>query len=1508
MADSDDILQKILNEEDTTNINTEDINIDEILQETTDIQLNDDVALDFLDEKGKEFSELANKQGMSSASSLNAMLSSQERIEESRSKQKEQTEKLKKPIDFVQYMETDHIKEENKKISSTFYLKNHTFRGAKSGFSVLNFIPKTTLSSRFFKEGNIITSITAREDVIFTGNNLGKIRMYSCEKEYEYKALSNDEINASPRKAVVCMDVSDNIEFLIAGYMNGFIALWDLGYGKCKKLITNQHSDLILACKFLKIQNSVYDILSSDLSGVIKNINISEGYFFTSVTAEEINKMEDPVFFIEVLKLSSAEQALFDNPENVPLVVGLGSLNMIRIYQIEPVPKLLFELQKPPYITRSHIPDLAFGIGYPPRNTQNALLPAVKQQNNDDQTEIDLTVPHRLIAISWGRVLYIYNLPFSQYGAESPNFLGHYVNITHILRIGFISNSILYIFDMHKHFRILNSGLLTKGEIQFDPEDNTPISLVSKEFKPELEESQTIDQDILFQAYIPDNTDNDGKSTKTTYNNLIISQMKTLYILGKKHFHFGKLLNYEQCISNLQQHSEWMDALSLGLDIYHGRNITLADIPIDENERKTKVGFILKGLILQYTVNHTSSESLAMKKDKNIELISKIINICIEFCLDIGDVEYLFNQIEPIFITKNFENLFLEKLEPYILCGKINNKALPKKTLRKLINLYVKQGDFHTLSKLFSQLDIKNINNDEIKDLCITHNLLNPLIYLYMNNNEGNYFFPIQKIYNKYKTATPLNFDELKGYNDCLNKLSYIEIESSKQYLGHKLLWYINLCMKGKKYPTENEIEENHYSLLIQKILIWLLKEEIITDLLQFDSFTLFELLYKMFNDEHIYKHIEALNDININDLKSKLSNELFNDIQMDKVDVISIINRIVTKSKSINNLLVLQDMYTFITKISIDIKTIPKELIIETAVYLLEYDLHKTQLALEKDVFNLHNNNNTQTTLPNDINTMIATHKDELTTNELNQILQASYKTPSFIQVTLYLLKLTGNFEECLDTYLNNESIDNRKDNVFNFINSTLQSLKETKNKEKSTSFINSIMERIYNLANISISNLTEFTFQWLNDNPLTIIDKLSNDKQLQLNYLEEVLSHYKEDNIVNTEDNNLKTLYHKLLHLHIELLCKLNKTDLILDNLKSRQLYQEDEQCLPMCLEHKANDAAIYLYRLKGQNTEALNLSISILKEHLDQMLSYIIQDNRLEYENSIAKHEKHLDLCIDIAESNSFKDSPETEQMWFELLQIFYDMSLKIKENAEHNHNIALILNDYQKEINKNINLLIQQTNAYVSIRKIIDNFTTNYKKGGVKEFSEMLTAMLSSYEDYGNVLKVSKKIIYKTTEEQIEQFNQFIMKGNGYSLRICDQCQDMFIENHIKEKVHLFRCGHKIHSVCCLSEKDDIVCPICKKYSKENAEKIAMDVKRKSNRNVIAQQIKNDSAVKVKKNNNRNDVGKNVNVKGNQKKKNEEIFGKLKEIDKRFLTYLRCMEDDKKNEDALRIYYD
>ena len=51
------------------------------------------------------------------------------------------------------------------------------------------------------------------------------------------------------------MDVSDNIDYLVSGYMNGYIALRELSTPKCVKLITDEHEDSIIAIKFIKVRN-----------------------------------------------------------------------------------------------------------------------------------------------------------------------------------------------------------------------------------------------------------------------------------------------------------------------------------------------------------------------------------------------------------------------------------------------------------------------------------------------------------------------------------------------------------------------------------------------------------------------------------------------------------------------------------------------------------------------------------------------------------------------------------------------------------------------------------------------------------------------------------------------------------------------------------------------------------------------------------------------------------------------------------------------------------------------------------------------------------------------------------------------------------------------------------------------------------------------------------------------------------------------------------------------------
>ena len=164
-------------------------------------------------------------------------------------------------------METVYVKSRIEENEHIFQIKNYKLH-SKIDYSVLQFIPKITLSSRFFKNGNLITSIAGKDDLIFTGNNLGEVRMYSCSKEYEYKSLYLNDIKTETKNSVVCMDVSDNLNFLAVGYLNGFVALWELSSSKCKRLVKDAHiKSSIVAIKFLKAENKYYEILTSVGSG-----------------------------------------------------------------------------------------------------------------------------------------------------------------------------------------------------------------------------------------------------------------------------------------------------------------------------------------------------------------------------------------------------------------------------------------------------------------------------------------------------------------------------------------------------------------------------------------------------------------------------------------------------------------------------------------------------------------------------------------------------------------------------------------------------------------------------------------------------------------------------------------------------------------------------------------------------------------------------------------------------------------------------------------------------------------------------------------------------------------------------------------------------------------------------------------------------------------------------------------------------------------------------------------
>ena len=1337
----------------------------------------------------------------------------------------------------------------------------------------------------------------------------------------EYKSFCLEQIQKEPqaKRAVTCMDVSESISHLICGYCNGFLSLWDLSKTNCIKFLPKEHKSCVIAVKFIRVEKNNFEFLSSDLDGKVNRTVVSPGYFITSSDSETIIEYNKPIFLIEVFKFTKEDKRKYKFLEEPTTIVAFGCLDQILIYQLEPIKRKLYELKKPNYLTSYYVPDIGFGVGYIPRNTPSIILDNLNSENekekydpNPEATKLGLNIatPQKLVSISWGKVIYIYTILFDpEEGPKSINLVGHYVNKSPILRMGFLSNSILYILDMFKCFRILNTGLMTPGPVIFDSKDGTPVFQFNNKHKPELEEEKRLDQDILFQAYVPDV--NNKRETKNTYNNLVLSQTKTLYVLGKKTFYLGKLLNWEQCISNLQQEGEWMDLLSLGLDIYHGRNITLAGIPIDENERKKNVASILKGAIMQYSVNNTNIDLEKTKQEKAEEMLNKCIKICIEFCIEINEFEYLLDNIKPLFEVRGFLDLFLINLEPFILKHKIADKKIKKETILKIVDIYIKKNKLETLEKILTHLEINSINLDEIKIICDKNNFISAIIYIYMNGENNDKFYPIKKIFEIYKISEYIPKDKFINYQNAINSISKEELIKSKQYLGHKLFWYINLCIEGYTFPKNEKMSEEERNIIIKKIFLWIIKDKIMEELIKFDSYSYFLIITKILSEEKIIKSIEY-------------DKELFNDIilkgnEINKSNIFIFLEIIVDKGLSFNKIYIKDDLYEFIYQISFIYENIDKEYILKACLHFLNYKKNIELSKNEEDLFEAHSKQfRSDNYIKNKCNEVIHMidlyHTNYMNDNKkednLNELLNNCIDE-EFIEIKLHLLKLLGKNIECFDTYLNNEKIEKREEKTFHFIQNTLKQYTDENSTEKVDNFKKEIIKRIKQLAKLSSESLIELINDWFENNHFLILEKLENSDEIKLIYVENLLNKYKNRaNIIEEEKSN--EFYLSLLNTHIDLLCKLKQYNKILSYLKNNQLYPVD-YCLKKCLEYKVTDASIYLYQSTGNDQEALNLAISELKEILKKMLENS-EKNEMEEEwnKLIEEHNKIITECINICENSGKtleninekeKKSNENEKMWFNILQIFYEYIDKINSMLTDKEtimtkkpNYQIYLNNLSHLISKDIEDLFEKMYPYTGIKKIISRVSEANKQASSREFKPVLQKLLKGYGYLDTILTIAKKLLANNTINNLNTERNLIKKGICYKKLSCDKCNKIFEENENQEKnedktdkILLFKCGHKIHKNCCFSKNNLLLCNIC--YENELNESISL-----LNFDNLINNLANSMSKKENMNTNEmNLLNKNSNVQ-NSSKRNKLKYDKLNEINKKSFRYVNFMEID------------
>ena len=1339
--------------------------------------------------------------------------------------------KYNNSIEFINEIEKIYINNKNIEEEQMHKLNNYKNTKSKESIKAINYMPKTSLSSLIFKKGIIITCMTIKLNNIYIGTNKGEIRVYNWKTEKKLNYLINSEISRESKRDVICMDASHDNKVLVVGHLNGYIILWDVQTAEYKKLIQNEFDTQIIAIKFTLIEYNFYEFLASDFKGSVKRLGINEGFFFNSVNSNYVIDYTQTIFIIEVLQLTKEQKKIiykYNNSDDIeePLIVAFGSLDFVFIVQLEPEIKRLYNFKKPSYIKGSFVPDICFGLGRIPapifysKDLVEDDIKRIKKEelNINIKSNIDINKNYQLIYVSWGKIIYIFMISFDLNDFLSINLIGNYINNEPILRMGILTNNIIYVLNLYKQFKVLNTGFMNPGEVKVDIEGNVINKNVSK---PELCSEFGLDYDILFQAYVPDTLSNLQNSFKSTFNNLVISQDKNIFAVCKKNIYVGCLLNWEQCINELfNKNSEWLEAFKLGIDIYHGDNKVLEGIPLSVKERKENIKRILKGLILQLILNTINIKGIFYNEKKSEEILSKCINVSIELCLDVNELDFLLKEILPKLEEKGYFDFFIRKIKPFIIERKITNEQLGQNLTSKILNYYIKNNDYITLSQIIININLDSFDIKEIKDICDEKNIIIPLIYIYYRSNKEDLFLLIEKIYALFKKANNISKEEYDKYkndiiNNKINNLNVNEIQLSKQYLGQKLLWFIHLCLKGKKYHSEEKMDDDFYMKLIQRIFMWLMKDEVLTELLIFDSFTFFALFSEFFiHEKNIMDDIKKINN---KENKKLLEGIIYKEKNIDKIDIQIIIEIVLNKVSSINKVLINDDFNEFILKINSMKKLLDIKYIINSINYFINYKniSEKREKEKEEDYFEYHyqtlDDNSYIEKYSLDINKVLDNYKNKIDKKEFNKILILADKN-KFPLICIKILQILKENIKCLDLYLNkNNHIKNKEDKIFEFINSFMNDCRDDQKKI----YKKELLERVKELAEISIDKLLDMNLKWMNTEHLLVLEKLNEQRDLKLKYIEEFINFYEENNLneVKEKINISEKDYKKIINIYIETLCKLKKEKNILNLLKEKSAYINDD-CLKICLANNVFDAAIYIYIKQENFIEALNLCKKEISNNINKLLKIYLNKNEDKKKELFLEHDEIINKCGFICEKES-KQLPKKDRkkIWYNILEFLYKEIELINSKEKKN---KINLKEIITKLSEDINNYILKMYPHIDMKSLLEEIFKKNKMTDFNGFNSIIYRFIKEQKIYQNIFNEIKSLIDHSINNNYKEKNKYNIKGISYNIEECDFCHDNFNNN---EDMILLGCGHNAHKneKCCIIKNNLYICQIC--YNKE-----------------------------------------------------------------------------------------
>ena len=1265
----------------------------------------------------------------------------------------------------------------------------------------------------------------------------GKIIKILLNNKSEEKEIEKSIIN-SQEDAINCIEVYD--KYMVTGHGNGTILIWE-DLKIIEKFKNEKVATKILYLKLIKLTLKKIELLFSDTVGNVYYLKRAKGLISSSTTTELIYTNEYPIYKISIFSNERDLKIM----KKKKIVITLTSCKGVSILKIRPKPEKQDDIKT--YIkTNISLPygkigeeifDCDLGFGFPPMSDKiqrKSLRTSMRESMSDSIIVGQNDLENSMFIVSFGKVIQLFDIKLKKSNKLYMCAIGHYINDKSIIKVSFLTNSFIAIITNDYCLKIVNTFDFEKDgfTVLHEPNKN---GLVSYEIE-NLNNLKIIRQNNV--GII----DNVSKTIKNyyIYLNTVVPMNKSILILGQDKLCQFNLLGWDTVISNLKEEKKFEKMLWLGMVVLN-KNKNLLTIQSGTCNQEYLSNYKYK-VFYTYLINFLIEIVSDQLKNGN----SLGLRMFIEFCLgaDFYDIFYVAGEK---LLEYGCHSFLYEILTKYILNEECKEVQFEPAFLGNYIKYYVEKQEKLLLSQILLRLNIFALLKPEIISLIQKYELINTFIYVRIKEikqGKVDYFQPIKYLHalfmkglsNKDDNSQELNDNYFKLITENDIKLYNDNIITCHDFLGHKYLWYCNKVLSNEQYYTNLPISQSSFKQTVKKILFYLTLKENMEQLLNFDSYSYFQVIRRFFIEKNLFQLIhrdaESNEDL-FSDIKEFLQGYLYiigieSTVLTDKYFYYEIKSCV---ENQINNYYMKYDFYKMISIICSrngDLH-LDRASIKDAIIYFITYDIENSP---NYDKFNCHkkpeNFNEYKEKIEILENNALSMLKflesnQELTKDDTNEILSLS-NIDSFRQIKMFLLEVSRKFNDCFmlhieefrekDKFLTNEQ---KIDKLFKWIEKILRITLDLENKKIDDvlyhkNFKNFLLLKLNLLSDISLKKISEIIDKWYKENQEDVILTLNDENSLSLQF--KYINHYLKS---HTYDPDKKDgTYSKFLLMKINLLIKTNHKEQILGIIHlNRHLCNTD--LLKELLKKDVNDACIFIYTILDNIDEGLKLTLFELHKLLNELKEDFTNILKIQSKTSIIRRIIELGLGLCQKSSITRKTTLElVEDYWLPLTNEVYKFQIDfapILNQNKNNINTANV-NYINNCLNEYFELIIGKMTDFIPLRTILDTVGNTCRVAGVKKFQDLIFLMFANYNLISNEYLLLRNIAFYSVENEMKNYIKEYNCGHFFNKKICDFCKKKLANVRYLNYLRIFYCNHVYHRTCVQKFEEINNCFVCK----------------------------------------------------------------------------------------------